>query len=75
MIDHKQCKNCRYAYYTYCKGYVPKFNWCNYLDLTGEPHKVVNGVCLSNSKLTDEQKKADALKRRREWVKVQKDVK
>ena len=63
MIDHKQCKYCIYANWTYGKGYRPKFNWCNHLDMTGETHIVRNGVCLSNSALLDEQRKHDAIER------------
>lgn len=66
MIDHKQCINCKHAYWTVGKGYRPKFTWCNCLDRTGEPHKVVEDVCLSNTALADEQAKAEALRKARE---------
>ena len=70
MIDHKQCKSCKYSYWRYGKGYVPKFIWCNCLDMTGEIHRVIDGVCMPNSSLTDENKKAEALRKAREMGKT-----
>ena len=70
MIDHRQCFNCKHAYYSSQGRHAKiKFTWCNCLDHTGQQHKVIDGVCLSNTALTDENKKAEALKKAREMGK------
>jgi len=72
MIDHKQCVGCIYASWLYTSKAEKartdeedrmnghKFQWCNCLDISGEPHKVVDGVCLSrDTNRADLKKNAD----------------
>ena len=61
--DRKQCRDCIYAKWSYDnRGRCNRFIWCDHLDMTGDPHKVIDGVCYSMKKTTAVRKAAELAK-------------
>jgi len=50
VIDHRQCKECKYAKWLGDgKGHLI-FNYCDHLSMTNTSHIVKDGVCKSKMK-------------------------